>query len=56
MKYICDEIIFITEYEKSYTYFKIRVVGGIFCAQYYWYTSIESKANLEVKNIQLKID
>jgi hypothetical protein len=30
MKYICDEIIFITKYEKLHTYFKTRVVGGIF--------------------------
>jgi hypothetical protein len=30
VKYICDEIIFIVEYEKLHTYFKTRVVGGIF--------------------------
>jgi hypothetical protein len=30
MKYICDEIILVTEYEKLHTYFNTRVVGGIF--------------------------
>jgi hypothetical protein len=30
MKCICDGIIFIMKYEKLHTYFKIRVVGGIF--------------------------
>jgi len=30
MKYICDEIILITKYEKLHTYFKTRVEGGIF--------------------------
>jgi hypothetical protein len=30
MKYICDEIIFIIEYEKLHTYFKTKVLGGIF--------------------------
>jgi hypothetical protein len=40
MRYICDEIIFIMEYEKLHTYFKTKVVGGIFwsnffCGHYY---------------------
>jgi len=30
MKYICDEIILVVEYEKLHTYFKTRVMGGIF--------------------------
>jgi len=30
MKYICNEIILITKYEKLHTYFKTKVVGGIF--------------------------
>jgi hypothetical protein len=30
MKCNCDGIIFIMKYEKLHTYFKIRVVGGIF--------------------------
>jgi hypothetical protein len=30
MKYIGDEIIFITKYEKLHTYFKTGVVGGMF--------------------------
>jgi hypothetical protein len=30
MKYICDKIILDTECEKLHTYFKTRVVGGIF--------------------------
>jgi hypothetical protein len=30
MKHICDEIILVMEYENLYTYFKSRVVGGIF--------------------------
>jgi hypothetical protein len=30
MKYICDKIILIIEYEKLHTYLKIKVVGGIF--------------------------
>jgi hypothetical protein len=30
MKYICENIIFVTKYEKLHTYFKIRVVGGMF--------------------------
>jgi hypothetical protein len=30
MKYICDKIILVTEYEKLHTYFKTKVVGGIF--------------------------
>jgi hypothetical protein len=29
MKYICDEIILVIEYEKLHTYFKTRIVGGI---------------------------
>jgi hypothetical protein len=36
MKYICDEIIFITKYEKLHTYFKTRVVGGIFWGIFLW--------------------
>ncbi len=40
MKYICDEIILVTKYEKLHTYFKTRVVGGIFgeifCGQWYY--------------------
>jgi hypothetical protein len=39
MKYICDKIILITKYEKLHTYFKTRVVSGIFgeflCGHYY---------------------
>jgi len=30
MKYICDEIILVMEYEKLHAYFKTRVVDGIF--------------------------
>jgi hypothetical protein len=30
MRYICDEIIFIMEYKKLQTYFKTRIVDGIF--------------------------
>jgi hypothetical protein len=30
LKYIGDEIIFVTKYEKLHTYFKTKVVGGIF--------------------------
>jgi hypothetical protein len=30
MKYICDRIILVIEYEKIEIYFKTRVVGGIF--------------------------
>jgi hypothetical protein len=30
MKYICDKIIFVMEYEKLHTYFKTRVMGGMF--------------------------
>ncbi len=30
MKYMCDKIILDTKYEKLHTYFKTRVVGGIF--------------------------
>jgi hypothetical protein len=29
MEYICDKIIFITEFENSNIYFKTRVVNGI---------------------------
>jgi hypothetical protein len=35
MKYICDEIILVTKYEKLHTYFKTKVVGGSFRGQYY---------------------
>jgi hypothetical protein len=31
MENICDEIILVTKYEKLQTFFKTRVVGGIFC-------------------------
>jgi hypothetical protein len=31
MDYICDEIIFVTKYEKLHIYFKTKVVDGIFC-------------------------
>jgi hypothetical protein len=30
IKYICDKIIFIMKYEKLHTYFKTKVVHGIF--------------------------
>jgi hypothetical protein len=30
MKYICDELILVMNYEKLHIYFKTRVVGGIF--------------------------
>jgi hypothetical protein len=36
MKYICDEIILITEYEKLHIYFKTTVVNGIFCWIFLW--------------------
>jgi len=29
MKYICDEIILVMDYEKLHTYFKTWVIGGI---------------------------
>jgi len=39
MKYICDKIILVIEYENLHTYFKTKVVGGIFwwnfCVHYY---------------------
>jgi hypothetical protein len=39
LKYNCDEIIFVKDYEKLHTYFKTRVMGGIFgeifCGHYY---------------------
>ncbi len=50
MKYICDEIILVTKYEKLHTYFKTKVVGGSFRGQYYWYTSIQSKAIWKFKS------
>jgi hypothetical protein len=31
VKYICDKIIFVIEFENSNIYLKIRVVNGIFC-------------------------
>jgi hypothetical protein len=36
MKYIRDKMILITKYEKLHTYFKIRVVGGIFWWNFLW--------------------
>ncbi len=54
MKYICDEIILVMEYEKLHKYFKTRVVGGMFCefdgGHYYSYTPIEFKAIWKLKN------
>jgi len=36
MKYICEEIILIMKYEKLHTYFKTKVVGGIFWWIFLW--------------------
>jgi hypothetical protein len=36
MKYIYDKIILITKYENLHTYFKTRVVGGIFWWIFLW--------------------
>ncbi len=53
MKYIFNKSKLIMKYEKLHTYFKTKVVGGIFwwnfCDHYFLYTSIESRAILKFK-------